>query len=73
MTFTEMNHYVFTNPISPDGKVFFKSSPRGCKSTICPEDCLGLTLAWTRTRGGQFALNLIFDMTSNNFGMNVEF
>ncbi len=73
ITFTGMNHYKFTKclqvfalyfdsytPFSPNGKVSVKSSPKGWKCMICPEDSLGLTLAWTRTRGGQIALNLIF-------------
>ncbi len=30
---------------------------------IWPEDCLGLVLAWTRTRGSLMFLQLIFAMT----------
>jgi hypothetical protein len=33
---------------------------------IWPEDGLGLTLAWTRTRGSLMALQLIFGMTYTN-------
>ena len=33
---------------------------------IRPEDCLGLVLAWTRTRGSLMALQLIFGMTYTN-------
>ena len=33
---------------------------------IRPEDGLGLTLAWTRTRGSMMALQMIFGMTYSN-------
>jgi hypothetical protein len=36
------------------------------KRKIRPEDCLGLVLAWTRTRGSLIALQLIFGMTFSN-------
>jgi hypothetical protein len=33
---------------------------------IHPEDCLGVVLAWTRTRGSLMLLQLIFGMTYTN-------
>lgn len=36
------------------------------KQKIRPEDCLGLVLAWTRTRGSLMALHQIFGMTFSN-------
>ncbi len=86
ITFTGINHSAFNkclelfapyfdsySPFSSNGKVSIKDSPRGRKHKICPEDCLGLTLAWTRTRGGQFALHMTFGVTATKFGMYVKF
>ncbi len=38
----------------------------GRKRKICPEDCPGLVLAWTRKRRSLMALQLIFWMTFSN-------
>ncbi len=86
ITFTWMNHSAFRkclevfapyfdsySPFYSNGKVSIKDSPQGWKFKIHPEDCLGLTLAWTRTRGGRFALHMIFGMTATNFAMYVKF
>ena len=86
ITFTGMNHSAFRkclevfapyfdsySPFYSNGKVSIKDSPQGRKRKIHPEDCLGLTLAWTRTRGGRFALHMIFGMTATNFAMYVKF
>ena len=38
-----------------------------------PEDCLGLALAWTRTRGSLMALQLIFGMTMTPVSIYIRF
>jgi hypothetical protein len=43
-----------------------KLKNKGRKRKICLEDCLGLVLAWTSTRGSLMALQLIFGMTFTN-------
>jgi hypothetical protein len=56
-------------PFIPSGKSCFerkKQKNKGMKQKIRPEDCLGLVLAWTRTRGSLMALQLIFGMTFSN-------
>ena len=40
---------------------------------VRPEDCLGLVLIWTRTRGSLTALQLIFGMTCSNLCMYLRF
>ncbi len=76
---TKMNHFAFTKclkaylPFCPNGRVSIKSSPIGHTHKIYTENCLGLTIAWARTRGGQFAMNLIFGMTASNFQMYIKF
>jgi len=56
-------------PFIPSGTSCFdqeKLKNKGRKQKICPEDCLGLVLAWTRTRGSLMALQLILGMTFSN-------
>jgi hypothetical protein len=56
-------------PFVPSGTSCFKWEKlpnKGRKRKIRPEDCLGLVLAWTRTRGLLMALQLIFGMTYSN-------
>jgi len=56
-------------PFVPSGTSCFereKLPNKGRKRMICPEDGLGLVLAWTRTRGSLMALQLIFGMTYSN-------
>jgi hypothetical protein len=56
-------------PFIPSGTSCFereKLKNKGRKQKIRPEDCLGLVLAWTRTRGSLMALQLIFGMTFSN-------
>jgi len=43
-----------------------KDVNKGRPRKIRPEDCLGLVLAWTRTRGSLMALQLVFGMTYTN-------
>ena len=56
-------------PFIPSGTSCFereKQKNKGMKQKICPEDCLGLVLAWTRMRGSLMALQLIVGMTFSN-------
>jgi hypothetical protein len=56
-------------PFIPSGTSCFereKLKNKGRKQKIRPEDCLGLVLAWTRTRGSLMALQHIFGMTFTN-------
>ena len=56
-------------PFIPSGTSCFeheKIKNKGRPQTIRPEDCLGLVLAWTQTRGSLMALQLIFGMTFSN-------
>ena len=45
----------------------------GRKRLILAEDCLGLVLAWTRTRGAISTLQLIFGMTMSNVMSYLKF
>jgi hypothetical protein len=59
-------------PFVPSGQSCFeqgKQQNKGRPRLIRPEDGLGLVLAWTRTRGSLFALQLIFGMTYSNLDM----
>jgi hypothetical protein len=47
-------------------EVLINKAKTGRKRVIRPEDCLGLCLAWTRTRGSLNVLQLIFGMTMSN-------
>ena len=56
-------------PFVPSGTSCFENEKiknKGRPRNIRPEDCLGLVLAWTRTRGSLMALQLIFGMTYSN-------
>ena len=43
-----------------------KLNKRGPKRKISATDCLGLVLAWTRTRGSMVVLQMIFGLTMTN-------
>ncbi len=53
----------------------FKSDPSLGRRprNVRPEDCLGLVLVWTRTRGSLTVLQLIFGMSSSNLHMYLNF
>ncbi len=56
-------------PFFPFGTSCFereKQPKKGRRRMIRLEDCLGLVLAWTRTRGSLMALQLIFGITYTN-------
>jgi hypothetical protein len=68
-------HEIFTpvfelyTPFVPYGVLCFertKKQNRGRPRMIWPEHCLGLVLAWTRTRGSLMVLQLIFGMMYTN-------
>jgi hypothetical protein len=46
---------------------------RGQKRNIQPEDCLGLVLVWTQTRGGLNVLQLVFGLTYTNLSVYLRF
>jgi hypothetical protein len=48
-------------------------SKGGRPRKVRPEDCLGLVLVWTCTRGPKTLLQLIFGMTSSNLCMYLRF
>lgn len=63
---------------SPFGKddnvtIIPKISKRGRKRNISAADCLGLVLAWTRTRGSMAVLQMIFGMTMTNLSTYLRF
>ena len=49
------------------------TTTRGRRRMIRPEDCLGLLLAWSRTRGSMMVLQLIFGMTMTNLSVYLRF
>jgi hypothetical protein len=63
-------------PFAPSGMSCFereKPKNKGRKQSICPEDCLDLVLAWTRTRRSLMALQLIFAITYTTFDDHLLF
>ncbi len=40
---------------------------------VQPEDCLGLVLVWTRTRGLLHVLQLVFGLTYSNLSVYLRF
>ena len=55
------------------GKLVQLQYSTGRPRKISAQDCLGLVLAWTRTRGSLMALQLIFGMTMTNVSMYIRF
>jgi hypothetical protein len=55
--------------------ILLKQDPSkgGRPRKVRPEDCLGLVLVWTRTRGSLTALQLIFGLTCSNLCMYLRF
>ena len=45
----------------------------GRKREVQPEDCLGLVLMWTRTRGSLNVLQLVFGLTYSNLCIYLRF
>ena len=61
------------NAYTPFGDVDIKVNPSGRKRKISAADCLGLVLAWTRTRGSLMHLQMCFGMTMTNLAMYLRF
>jgi hypothetical protein len=55
--------------------ILLKQDPSkgGRPRKVRPEDCLGLVLVWTRTRGSLTALQLIFGLSCSNLCMYLRF
>jgi hypothetical protein len=49
-------------PFHPSGMIVEFEYTRGRKREVQPEDCLGLVLVWTRTRGLLNVLQLVLDL-----------
>ena len=71
-------YYDDYSPYGSDGYVKRKEQTnKGRKRLMNSEDCLGLILAWTRTRGSLMCLQIIFGLTQSvlplylQFGMNL--
>ncbi len=45
----------------------------GWKREVQPEDCLGLVLVWTKTRGSLNVLQLVFGLTYTNLSVYLRF
>jgi hypothetical protein len=56
-----------------DNTITLKRSCRGRKRVIPAVDCLGLVLAWTRTRGSMAVLQMIFGLTMTNLSTYLRF
>ena len=50
-----------------------REKTRGRPRLISARDCLGLVLGWTRTRGSNMVLQIIFGMTSTSVSMYLRF
>jgi len=60
--------------ISDDGRIVAKTDPKkGRPRLLTAEDCLGLLLTWTRTRGSQFPLQMIFGVTGSPLDVYLKF
>jgi hypothetical protein len=46
---------------------------RGQKREVQPEDCLGLVLVWTQTRGSLNVLQAVFGLSYTNLSMYLRF
>lgn len=56
-----------------DGRIIPVTKNRGRKRLMDGKDCLGLCLAWTRTRGSNICLQLIFGMTQTPLSLYLRF
>ena len=59
--------------VDEDGFIVKKIGNRGRPHTIQPEDCLGLRLAWTRTRWSMMVLQLFFGITVSPLAKYLQF
>ena len=65
--------YEYSPFIDDDGFIVKKKMGRGRPRSIQSMDCLGLLLAWSRTRGSTIALQLIFGMTMTAVSKYLQF
>jgi hypothetical protein len=60
--------------VNKDGYIVRKKSlTKGRPRMLNPADCLGLVLAWSRTRGSLMVLQLLFGMTMSPVGKYLQF
>ena len=60
--------------VDPNGNIApLRNVPFGRPRKITAKDCLGLSLAWTRTRGSNMVLQIIFGMTGTSVSMYLRF
>ncbi len=60
-------------PFDPCGMIVEFEYVCGRKREVQPEDCLGLVLVWTRTRGLLNVLQLVFGLTYTNLSVYLRF
>lgn len=60
-------------PFDKSGMIVEFDPIRGRKREVQPEDCLGLVLVWTRTRGSMNVLQLVFGLTYSNLSVYLRF
>ncbi len=60
-------------PFDESGRIVKFKYTRGWKREVQPEDCLGLVLVWTPTRGLLNVLQLVFGLTYTNLSMYLRF
>jgi DDE superfamily endonuclease len=66
-------HDEYSPFVSADGRIKKITKNRGRPRLLSAEDCLGLCLAWTRTRGSVMVLQMIFGLTRTPIGMYLRF
>ncbi len=60
-------------PFDKSGMIVEIEDTHGQKREVQPEDCLGLVLVWTRTRGSLNVLQLVFGLTYTNLSVYLRF
>jgi hypothetical protein len=60
-------------PFDKSGMIVEIEDTRGGKREVQPEDCLGLVLVWTRTRGLLNVLQLVFGLTYTDLSVYLRF
>ena len=85
ITLTGVDHVTFNmlhdkfcplyNTLSPHNTegILSKIGKPGRRRVFSSWDCLGLCLAWTRTRGGLFMLSMMFGITSSGISLYIRF
>jgi len=58
---------------TPFGETTMKTNQRGRKRQVTAADCLGLVLAWTRTRGSTMSLQMHFGLSMTNLCLYLRF